>query len=308
VAMRTGSSTINYLLGDHLGSQAITADANGGKISEVRYYPWGGDRYYAYTSTTTFRFIGQRFESGIGLYFYNARWYDSSAGRFVNPDTIIPGTGNPQGWDRFAYVRNNPINRVDPTGHKDEGPGYEEPGYEEPDNLLDDIDDWLWDNVPSAFGVHVGVNGQIGAIAEVGIVGEIDFVFNWRSGQMSVFGSTGPFGYVGTPTILNATVYGGGNSYYGVSDNQFLEGFSGTLGGTLGVDAWGKLGVTVVEGMCVNPDMSLFVDPGTENPIHYNQASANLGLNAASNVIEGGGILGLLGSSNWFTWDIPFWP
>ncbi|OGO32135.1 MAG: hypothetical protein A2136_03550 [Chloroflexi bacterium RBG_16_54_11] len=69
VAMRTGSSTINYLLGDHLGSQAITADANGGKISEVRYYQWGEDRYYAYTSSTTHRFTGQRYETGIGLYF-----------------------------------------------------------------------------------------------------------------------------------------------------------------------------------------------------------------------------------------------
>jgi YD repeat-containing protein len=68
VAMRRGSSFLYWLLGDHLGSQAITADANGGKISEVRYTPWGEDRYYAYTSSTTFRFTGQRTENYINLY------------------------------------------------------------------------------------------------------------------------------------------------------------------------------------------------------------------------------------------------
>ncbi len=45
VAMRTGSSTINYLLGDHLGSQAITTNSSGVKSAEIRYYPWGNTRY-----------------------------------------------------------------------------------------------------------------------------------------------------------------------------------------------------------------------------------------------------------------------
>ena len=41
VAMRTGSSTLNYLLGDHLGSNAITTNSSGVRTAEVRYYPWG---------------------------------------------------------------------------------------------------------------------------------------------------------------------------------------------------------------------------------------------------------------------------
>ncbi len=51
--MRTGS-TLNYLLGDHsltfardrLGSQAINTDSNGIKTGEIRYYPWGTERYF----------------------------------------------------------------------------------------------------------------------------------------------------------------------------------------------------------------------------------------------------------------------
>ena len=44
VAMRTGSTTINYLLGDHLGSNAITTSSSGVKNSEIRYMPWGTTR------------------------------------------------------------------------------------------------------------------------------------------------------------------------------------------------------------------------------------------------------------------------
>jgi hypothetical protein len=52
------------------------------------------------------------------LYFYNARWYDPEVGRFIQADTIIPEPGNPLAWDRYAYGYNNPVNRIDPSGHK----------------------------------------------------------------------------------------------------------------------------------------------------------------------------------------------
>jgi GH24 family phage-related lysozyme (muramidase) len=38
--------------------------------------------------------------------------------RFLQPDTIIPDPANPQSWNRFSYVLNNPIRFNDPTGHK----------------------------------------------------------------------------------------------------------------------------------------------------------------------------------------------
>jgi RHS repeat-associated protein len=103
VAMRTGSSTINYLLGDHLGSTAITTNSSGVKSAEMRYYPWGTTRYTSGTTPTTFKFTGQRLETGIGLYFYNARWYDSSAGRFIQADSIVPSQN--QGTDDSKYIQ-----------------------------------------------------------------------------------------------------------------------------------------------------------------------------------------------------------
>ncbi|MRS04609.1 RHS repeat-associated core domain-containing protein, partial [bacterium] len=56
-------------------------------------------------------------ESELGLYYYVARWYDPALGRFIQADSIVPGAGNPQAWDRYAYVQNNPILYTDPSGY-----------------------------------------------------------------------------------------------------------------------------------------------------------------------------------------------
>ena len=48
---------------------------------------------------------------------YNARYYSPLLGRFASADTIVPEPGNLLAWDRYAYVRNNPVRYSDPTGH-----------------------------------------------------------------------------------------------------------------------------------------------------------------------------------------------
>lgn len=61
--------------------------------------------------------IGQRADSVSGIYDYNAPYYDPATGRFIQPDRIVPQPYNPQDWDRYRYVRNNPLVYSDPTGH-----------------------------------------------------------------------------------------------------------------------------------------------------------------------------------------------
>jgi len=47
------------------------------------------------------------------------RWYDAQLGRWISADTIIPDTANPQAWNRYTYVHNNPLRHIDPSGHCD---------------------------------------------------------------------------------------------------------------------------------------------------------------------------------------------
>jgi hypothetical protein len=48
---------------------------------------------------------------------YNARYYSPCLGRFISPDSVVPKVENPQHWNRYSYVYNNPLKLIDPTGH-----------------------------------------------------------------------------------------------------------------------------------------------------------------------------------------------
>ena len=116
-AMRI-NSTLYYTLKDHLGSASVVTDASGVTVSggEQRYYPYGEGRLTA-TMLTDKLFTGQREMAGLGIYHYGARFYSPKLGRFLSADTIIPGAANPQAYNRYSYVLNNPLLYTDPTGH-----------------------------------------------------------------------------------------------------------------------------------------------------------------------------------------------
>ncbi len=121
IAMRyyeDGVPTQYWLLSDQVNSQSVTLNEEGTLHSEVRYTPFGETRYTSQTDTPTdYLYTGQRLEEELGLYFYNARFYDASLIHFNQPDTIIPGMENPISWHRYAYVNFNPLKYIDPSGH-----------------------------------------------------------------------------------------------------------------------------------------------------------------------------------------------
>jgi RHS repeat-associated protein len=106
-----------YLSADQISSTSLTTDANGAEVSQVRNDPYGAVRWSSGTLPTDKTFTGQRAE-GFGLMDYKARYYSSDLGHFIQADTLIPGAGNPLAWDRYAYVQNNPLIYVDPSGHR----------------------------------------------------------------------------------------------------------------------------------------------------------------------------------------------
>ncbi|MBI3601724.1 MAG: VCBS repeat-containing protein [Candidatus Omnitrophica bacterium] len=62
------------------------------------------------------RYVGQVYEEEDP--FLSSRYYNPQLGRFITPDTIVPGPGNPQNFNRYSYCNNNPVNFTDPSGHK----------------------------------------------------------------------------------------------------------------------------------------------------------------------------------------------
>ena len=120
IAMREGlssSSSVSFFATDHLGSTAVTIWASGNVRARLRYKPWGEQRYAQYTTPTGYRYTSQRWDSGLGLYDYNARYYDPAIGKFISADTLVPDPAAPQAFNRYAYVLGNPLRYSDPTGH-----------------------------------------------------------------------------------------------------------------------------------------------------------------------------------------------
>ena len=117
IALRV-NGVVRWLATDHLGSTALTVSEAGGRMSEIRYKPWGESRYTFGATPTQRRFTGQVLdEVAGGLYFYNARYYDPALGRFASADTLVPQPQNPQNLNRYSYAANNSLRFTDPTGH-----------------------------------------------------------------------------------------------------------------------------------------------------------------------------------------------
>ena len=110
-------TTLNWILSDHLGSTAVSANANGSWRGEIAYTPFGEIRESRGVTLTDYRYTGQRADSYIKLIDMGARRYDPVLGLFISADTIIPNPGNPLDMDRYMYVRNNPLKYIDPSGH-----------------------------------------------------------------------------------------------------------------------------------------------------------------------------------------------
>jgi RHS repeat-associated protein len=119
VAIRTGSASPVWLLGDHLGSTSVAANTDGSLLSRQGYLPWGELRFTEGSLPGRYQFTGQAsYEAEFGLYYYKARWYDAHLGRFSQPDSIVPlATQGVQAFDRYAYANNNPVRYADPSGH-----------------------------------------------------------------------------------------------------------------------------------------------------------------------------------------------
>jgi RHS repeat-associated protein len=108
-------SILQYAHVDHLGSLAARSDSAGNGAWRA-YFPYGSLRVTSGSFAGDRSFTGQRLDIPTGMYFYGARYFDTTLGRFVSPDPTMPDPAQPTDLNRFAYVRNNPLRYIDPTG------------------------------------------------------------------------------------------------------------------------------------------------------------------------------------------------
>lgn len=124
-----GSLDIRWLVTDQLGTPRMIADLSG-SLAGIRrhdYLPFGeeigliggrnaGLGYVA--DNTRQKFTGYELDSETGLNFAQARYHSPAQGRFISVDPLGASATNlnPQSFNRYSYVLNNPVNFIDPDG------------------------------------------------------------------------------------------------------------------------------------------------------------------------------------------------
>jgi RHS repeat-associated protein len=127
---QNGSAEIKWLVTDHLGSTRMVIDETGG-LAEIKrhdFAPFGEELFagvgirstsngYGEDSTRQ-KFTGKERDAETGLDFFGARYFAPVQGRFTSPDEPLYDqyADEPQSWNLYSYVRNNPLVYVDPNG------------------------------------------------------------------------------------------------------------------------------------------------------------------------------------------------
>jgi RHS repeat-associated protein len=125
------SANLKYVLTDVQGSARVLMENNGTSsaiLARHDYLPFGEEIWVGVSRTTSQKYattdkVRQRFalterDEASGLDHTWFRKYDSFAGRWTSPDPYggSMSAGDPQSFNRYAYVQNDPVNHLDPSG------------------------------------------------------------------------------------------------------------------------------------------------------------------------------------------------
>lgn len=125
----SGTSDTRYLHVDHIGSVDTITNESGSILVRLSYSAYGKRRNsagwngavpaadMAVVNAVSHRgFTSHEQLDGVDLIHMNGRVYDPVSGRFISADPVMQSMADPQTLNRYAYVRNNPLSYVDPSG------------------------------------------------------------------------------------------------------------------------------------------------------------------------------------------------
>lgn len=110
---------VEYYHLDALGSVRVVTDQAGQVIARHDFLPFGEEWSPPANAKEKKLFTGHERDAETGLDYFGARYYRPQVGRFTTIDPVYTWSENltdPQRWNRYAYVTNNPLKYTDPDG------------------------------------------------------------------------------------------------------------------------------------------------------------------------------------------------
>jgi RHS repeat-associated protein len=100
------------------GDVIVLTDVSGQPVQTYQYDPFGCLIVSTGSIENPYRFSTKEYDAETGYYYFGARYYDPSLGRFITPDPM----GYVNGLNQYAYALNNPLKFIDPLGLSAQNP------------------------------------------------------------------------------------------------------------------------------------------------------------------------------------------
>jgi RHS repeat-associated protein len=111
--LRSGATS--FYQADGLGTITSLANTSGSLAQTYTFDSFGNQTASSGSLTNSFRYTAREFDSETSLYYYRARYYDPTAGRFLSED-LLRFDGAERNPSLYWYVRNGPTGNIDPLG------------------------------------------------------------------------------------------------------------------------------------------------------------------------------------------------
>jgi len=112
LAQKDSKDSSYYYFNNAHGDVTALLDGRGEIVNRYKYDAFGNTVEAVEKVHNRFRYAGEQFDPVTGQYYLRARFYNPVIGRFTQEDTY-----RGDGLNLYAYVQNNPVKYVDPSGY-----------------------------------------------------------------------------------------------------------------------------------------------------------------------------------------------